>query len=174
MWVTNSSCMTFEQSIGLGLTVVLMSVGLLGSVLPALPSTPVVLLAAIGHRLYFGEASASTWVLGVLVLLTLLSLVLDHLASMFGAKRMGSSWRGIVGALVGAIVGLFFSIPGILLGPFVGAVAFEMMGGREFRMATRAGFGAFLGVFLGALGKLICCVVMIGAFVASVVSRSGP
>lgn len=165
--------MNWEQTIGLVITVLVMAVGLLGSVLPGLPSTPIVLVAAIGHRLYFGENSANNWILALLVGLTLLSLVLDYLASMFGAKKMGATWRGVLGAVLGAIVGLFFGIPGILLGPFVGAVLLELMGGQELQMATRAGIGAFIGVFLGAVGKLVCCIAMIALFLVSVISRTG-
>ena len=51
--------MTLEQIIGLILTLLMMCVGLAGSILPGLPSTPVVLIAAIGHRLYFGVHGAA-------------------------------------------------------------------------------------------------------------------
>ena len=73
--------MTAEQIIGLALALVLMLVGLAGSILPGIPSTPLVLLAAIGHRLYFGEHGANLWVLGILLGLTLLSIAVDYLAT---------------------------------------------------------------------------------------------
>jgi uncharacterized protein YqgC (DUF456 family) len=150
-----------------------MLVGLAGSILPGLPSTPLVLLAAIGHRLYFGEHGANLWILGILLGFTLLSIAVDYLASMYGAKKLGATRRGIFGAVVGGIIGLFFSLPGIILGPFLGALAFELAGGRHLKEAALAGVGAMLGLLGGALGKLLCCLVMIAIFAVNVIWRSG-
>jgi uncharacterized protein YqgC (DUF456 family) len=165
--------MTTVEIIGLFLALVIMSVGVAGSVLPAIPSTPLVIIAAIGHRLYFGEESASNLVLGLMIGLTLLSMLLDYLGSMIGARKMGATWRGVTGAVVGGLVGLFFSLPGIILGPFLGAGLFEMMGGRPWEEATRAGVGAVLGMLFGAVGKIACCIAMMLMFTFSVVTSGG-
>jgi uncharacterized protein YqgC (DUF456 family) len=161
-----------EQIIGLVLALLVMGVGCLGSVLPGIPSTPLVLIAAIGHKLYFRETGAGWIVLTLLVLMTALSLVMDYLASIYGAKRFGATKSGMAGAIVGAIVGLFFNLPGILLGPFIGAALFEMAGGREFKPAMKAGLGATLGLFAGAIGKFICCAAMMVLFATNVLWRS--
>jgi uncharacterized protein YqgC (DUF456 family) len=163
---------TTEQVIGLLLALLVMFLGLAGSILPGLPSTPLVLLGAVGHKLYFGPAGAAWWLLVVLAVMTLLSLVMDYLASVYGAKKLGATWRGAVGAIVGGLIGLFFNLPGILLGPFIGAALFELAGGREWKAASRAGVGATLGLLAGALGKLFCCALMMGMFGANVVYRS--
>src|SRR5437879_6486913 len=105
--------MTTEQIIGLILALLVMVVGLAGSILPGVPSTPLVLAAAIGHKLYFGERGAAWWLLLVLAAITMLSLVMDYLASVYGAKRLGATWRGAVGAIIGGLIGLFFNLPGI-------------------------------------------------------------
>ncbi len=165
--------MTGEQILGLTLALLVMAVGLAGSILPILPSTPVVLLAAVGHRLYFGPHGASNLILLALLFLTALSLVMDHAASVLGARKLGATWRGAVGAVIGGLAGLFFSLPGVILGPFLGATLFEMLGGRHWKQATRAGAGAVLGLLLGAAGKFACCVVMMALFAISVVMRSG-
>jgi uncharacterized protein YqgC (DUF456 family) len=165
--------MSADQWVGLILVLVVMGVGIVGSVVPGLPGAPLVLIGAIGHRIYFGQASASNLVLGILVGLTLASLVLDYIASVLGARKMGATWRGVAGALVGAVVGLFFGPVGIILGPLLGALLFEMLGGRDFPEATRAGAGALLGLFVGIVGKLACCVAMTALFAANVLSRSG-
>jgi uncharacterized protein YqgC (DUF456 family) len=164
--------MTVEQIIGLALAVLIMCVGIAGSILPGLPSTPLVLAAAIGHKLYFGAFGAGWVVMTILAVLTVVSLALDYLASIYGAKRLGASWRGAVGAVVGGLIGLFFSFPGIIIGPFLGALIFEMVGGRNIQESSRAGLGAVLGLLAGALGKLACCLAMTGLFVMDVVWRS--
>ena len=164
--------MSWEQIIGISVTLVVMLIGLVGSVVPVLPGTPVVLIAAIGHRLYFGEASISNSFLALLVLLTGLSLLLDFLASMLGAKKFGATWRGMVGAVIGGVIGLFFSLPGIILGPFLGAMALEMAGGKEFRIAAKAGAGAVVGLLLGVVGKFSICVMMIALFATNTIYRT--
>src|SRR6185503_3626833 len=123
-------------------------------------------------KLYFGNKGADWWILGVLVLLMVLAVSLDYIATVCGAKKLGATWKGATGAIVGGLVGLFFSLPGILLGPFVGAWLFEMLGGRGWKASSKAGVGATLGLFLGALGKLACCLAMMGLFAVNVVYRS--
>jgi uncharacterized protein YqgC (DUF456 family) len=166
--------MTLEQIIGLVLALLVMLVGLAGTMIPGMPGVPLVLLAGGAHRLWFGDASVSNAVLITLTLLTLISLGIDYVASVIGARKLGATWRGVLGAALGAMVGIFFSIPGVIIGPFVGAVAFEMLGGREWKEAARAGVGALIGVFVGAVGKAACCAVMIGLFTINVLFRSGP
>ena len=164
--------MTTEQIIGLILALLVMCVGLAGSILPGLPSTPLVLVGAVGHKLYFGPTGVAWWALVVLGAFTTVSLVVDYAASVYGAKKLGATWRGAVGAIMGGLIGLFFGLPGILIGPFAGAMLFEMAGGREWREASRAGVGATLGLLAGALGKLACCVAMMVLFAVNVIYRS--
>ena len=160
--------------IGLGLALLVMLLGLIGSILPGLPGTPLVFLAAVGHRLYFGQASVSNLVLGVLAGLMVVSLLLDFAATALGAKKFGATWRGAVGAVVGGLCGLLLFFPGIILGPFIGALLFELLGGKEFKAAASAGAGATLGLLLGLIGKFTLTVVMAGLFAANVILRSTP
>lgn len=164
--------MTWVEITGLSLALIVMLVGLVGSVVPGLPGSPLVLAAAVGHRLWFGADSVSTPVLLVLVLLACVSMALDFAATALGAKKFGATWRGAVGAVVGGVIGLFFALPGILLGPFLGATLFEMLGDKEFEKAVRAGAGATLGLLLGVIGKFSLCVIMIALFATNVIYRS--
>lgn len=164
--------MSIEQIIGLLLALLVMGVGLVGSVLPGLPGPPLVLGAAILHRLYFGPNGPSNFVIVLLVALMLLSIALDYLASSLGARKLGATWRGVVGAALGALLGILAGPMGILLGPFIGATALEMAGGRELKAASKAGLGAFLGLLAGVVGKVACCVAMIGLFAVNVAWRS--
>ena len=163
--------MTLEQILGLALTLLVMLGGSIGCLLPGIPGTPLVLIAAILHRLYFGPTGANNWVLAALIGLTLISIAFDYAASVLGAKRLGASWRGMLGAIVGGLVGIWFSLPGILLGPFLGAMAFEFLGSREVKRAARAGLGATLGLLAGAVGKVAICVMMMGLFTVNVIYR---
>jgi uncharacterized protein YqgC (DUF456 family) len=164
--------MSSEEIIGLSLALLVMLVGLVGSVVPGLPGSPVVVVAAVAHRLYFGDTGASSLVLVVLAALMGVSIALDFVATALGAKKFGATWRGAVGAIIGGVIGLFFSLPGIILGPFLGATLFEMFGDKEFKSAMRAGAGAVIGLLLGVVGKFAICVIMIALFATNVVYRS--
>ena len=164
--------MSTEEIVGLSLALAVMLAGLIGSIVPALPGTPLILVAAVGHRLYFGATSVSNLMLVVLVILTLLSVALDFLAGMLGAKKFGATWRGALGAVIGGIIGLFFSLPGIIIGPFLGAMLFEMMGGQDYHKAANAGLGPMLGLFLGVVAKFSIGVMMMILFAVNVIMRS--
>ena len=164
--------MTTGEIIGLSLALLAMLAGLIGCIMPAFPGTPLVLVAAVGHRLYFGQASISNPVLIILIVLTLISLLFDFLAGMLGANKFGATWRGATGALLGGLIGLFFGLPGIILGPFAGATVLELIGGRELEKAAKAGLGATLGLFAGIVGKFSISVVMILLFTTNAILRS--
>lgn len=163
--------MTWEFILGFGIALFVMLIGFLGSILPGLPGTPLVFAAAVLHRLYFGNQGASTWVLVSLALLMILSIAIDLAAGLLGAKKLGATWRGMTGAGLGALIGIFFAPVGIILGPFLGAFIGELAGGRETREAGKAGAGAMLGLLGGALGKVVCCIMMISLFAFDLVIR---
>ncbi len=166
--------MSVEQIIGFSVALFVMAGGIVGSIIPAIPSTSLVLLAAVGHKLYFGDASVGIAPLVVLVILTAITLIMDYIATMIGTKKLGGSWWGIFGSCLGALLGAFIPIffIGIFIGTFAGAVLFEMSGGREWKDATRAGLGAMIGLLAGAVGKLAGCIAMIAIFSISVVTNT--
>ena len=88
----------------------------------------------------------------------------DFVASALGAKKLGASPRGILGATIGAVVGIFFGLPGLVLGPFLGAVAGELSARRELLHAGRAGLGTWVGIVLGSVAKLTLAFLMVGVF----------
>ncbi len=144
----------------------LVVVGLAGTVLPLLPGVLLVFAGLFVAAWAEGFTRVGPWGLGVIGALAVLSFVADFLASRFGAKRAGASPLALVGASVGALVGLFFGIPGLLLGPFAGAVAGEFIARRELLRAGQVGLGTWLGLVLGAVTKVILAFLMIATFAA--------
>jgi uncharacterized protein YqgC (DUF456 family) len=148
------------------LSAILILLGLAGVILPALPGLPLVfigmwLAAWAGHYQLI-----SGWTLGVLAALTLLSLVVDIGAAAMGAKRVGASGLAMLGAALGTIIGgLFFSLPGLILGPFIGAVAGELIRGKQLHEASRIGLGTWIGMAVGTALKLALAFAMLGLFV---------
>src|SRR5215831_5856489 len=148
------------------LAILLVAVGLAGVVLPAIPGAPLIFAGLFVAAWVENFAFVGKWTLVILGLLALLTYGVDFWATMFGAKRFGASKRAVIGALVGSIIGLFLGLPGVLFGPFIGAVIGEISSRGSLPQATRAGFGATLGLVLGAAIKLALALSMIGIFVA--------
>lgn len=148
--------------------IVLMAIGLIGTVLPAVPGAIIILAAAVIHQIMLGsEKSLGWWNIAVLVLLTLLSYALEFASGYFGAKRFGATKLGAFGAMIGAIAGLFFPFPGLIVGPVVGAIAGELVAGKRLVSAGRAGWGTLLGNLAGMLGKLTIGLVMVSWFLVT-------
>lgn len=138
--------------------------GLASSVLPALPGIPMIfggiwLTAAVDGYHHLGW----WWLLGIGVLGTL-GVIVDFVASTLGARRVGASRRALWGASVGTLLGMFFGIPGLLLGPFIGAVLGELSAGTSVLHSAHVGIGTWLGLLFGTLIKLVISFVMVGLF----------
>jgi uncharacterized protein YqgC (DUF456 family) len=69
--------------------------------------------------------------------------------------------------MVGAVAGLFFPLPGLIIGPIVGAIAGEFVAGKRLVSAGRAGWGTLLGNLAGMLGKLAIGLVMVSWFLVT-------
>ena len=147
------------------LALLLVIAGMVGLVFPALPGAPILFAGLFVAAWAEDFMYVGTKTLIVLGILTILTYAFDLLAGAFGAKRFGASRRAVIGAALGAIVGMFFGIPGILLGPFVGAVLGELSNHSDLRTAGLAGVGATLGLALGVAAKLALAFAMLGIFV---------
>ena len=146
----------------------LMAIGIVGTVLPIFPGTTIILAAAILHRVVLGPAKSIGWAsIMVLLALTLASYALDFAGSWYGARRFGATRWGVAGAVLGAIVGLFFGLPGLLVGPIIGAFAGEIVGGKQLSAAGRAGWGALVGNLAGTLAKLLIALAMVSWFLVA-------
>ena len=145
---------------------VLILVGLAGTILPALPGLPLMFAGMFLAAWADGFREISGWTLGVLGVLTVLSIGIDVAATALGAKRVGASKLAMLGAAIGTLVGgIVFSLPGLILGPFVGAVAGELIRGKQLHEASRVGVGTWIGLALGTALKLALAFAMLGIFV---------
>ena len=153
------------------ITLVLFAVGLIGTVLPVIPGTTIILAAAIIHRMMLGAEKSIGWrSIAILLLLTLATHVLDFLSGYFGAKYFGATKWGMFGAVIGALVGIVFGIIGLFIGPVIGAITGEFIAGKRLIDAGRAGWGSLLGNLGGMIGKLVIALVMITIFLMTVPS----
>lgn len=147
--------------------VVLVLVGLAGTVLPALPGAPLVFLGLLLVAWADGFQRVGWIPLLILALLTFLTFMVDVMMTGHGARRTGASGKAVLGATAGTIVGLFFGIPGLIAGPFIGAVAGEFLATRNLAQAGKAGVGTWVGLAFAMAAKVALVFTMIGIFVAA-------
>jgi uncharacterized protein YqgC (DUF456 family) len=146
------------------LAALLIFAGVCGLVLPMMPGAPLLFLGLVVAAWADNFTYVGTGGLTVLGVLALLTYAVDIIAGAFGAQKFGASRQAIVGAAVGTLLGLFFMPVGILLGPFLGAVTGELIARKKLMEAGASGFGATIGLLLGAVAKLVLALVMLLLF----------
>jgi uncharacterized protein YqgC (DUF456 family) len=149
------------------IAIVLVVIGLVGVVVPAVPGTILIfsglLLAAWSDG--FVRVGVPTMVL--LGVLTIVIYFVDIAMMTMGMKRFGTTKRATAGAALGALAGLFFGLPGMIIGPFAGATLGELTANANWRVAGRAGVAAWIGFLLGTLAKAGLAFAMVGIFLAA-------
>lgn len=153
-----------SQTIYYLLAGVLVLAGVAGTILPVLPGVPLVFAGMLLAAWAGDFETVGVAMIVVLALLTALSIVVDFIAAAVGAQRVGASRLALIGAVVGTFAGMFFGPVGLLGGPFVGALAGELIHVRELRQATRVGVGTWLGIVLGTALKLGLAFAMLALF----------
>ena len=152
------------------LVLIIMILGAAGTILPVVPGTPLIFLAALGYGLYEHFQKVTVTVLAVLFFLMVVSLLIDYFAGVVGAKKYGATKYGTWGSFLGGIVGVvIFNIPGLLVGPFVGAVIGETVSGKKIDHALKVGLGTVLGLAGGAFFKFVIALAMIVIYVSILV-----
>ena len=143
---------------------VLVLVGLAGVILPALPGLPLVFAGLLLAAWADGFAHVGWVALVVLGVMTALSFLIDFLATVYGAQRVGASKLALWGSVIGAIAGIFFMPSGLFVGPFAGAWIGEYWQTRKTGQATRVGIGTWLGIVFGTATKVALGMCMLGVF----------
>lgn len=151
------------------LAIVLVVVGIAGTILPALPGLPLVFAGMLLAAWAGDFQQVGVPMLAVLGALTVFSLAVDFWATALGAKRVGASRLAIVGAMVGTFAGLFLGPIGLLLGPFAGAIGGELIHRRsllrhDLGQAAKIGIGTWFGILFGTVLKLALAFTMLGLF----------
>ena len=149
------------------LAILLVVVGFVGVVMPALPGTWLILGGLILAAWADGFMRVGVWTLVIIGLIAAASYTVDFVAAAAGAKKLGASKEAMVGAGLGTLAGLAFGLPGLVLGPFVGAVLGELTLHRDWKKAGRAGIAAWIGFAIGTAVKVGLAFAMIGIFAAA-------
>ena len=144
-----------------------MILGIAGCLLPILPGPPLSYLGLIAihltSKIDFSSKFLISW--GIIVILVS---ILDYVIPIWGTKFFGGSKYGVWGSMVGLLAGLFIPPIGIIIGPFIGAVAGEMLAGNK-QNALKAGFGSFIGFLAGTVVKMLVSLIMLYYFLAALI-----
>lgn len=149
------------------LAIVLVAVGLVGVILPGVPG-PILIFAGLLLAAWadgFARVGVPTMVL--LGILTVATYAVDIVMMTLGMKRLGATKRAMAGAALGTLAGLFLGLPGLVIGPFAGAMLGEMTAHHNWRVAGRAGLAAWIGFLLGTMAKVGLAFAMVGIFLTA-------
>jgi len=140
--------------------IILLIAGIAGCIFPFLPGPPLaygsLILLQISTYKPFTENFLIIW-----ALVTIAVVIADYYIPIWGTKKFGGTKGGVWGATAGLIVGIFFFPPlGLIIGPFIGAFAGEIINNQDSNKAFKSAIGSFIGFVAGTLMKLGISVVM--------------
>jgi uncharacterized protein YqgC (DUF456 family) len=148
----------------LALAIVFLIIGIIGCLVPVLPGPPLSFAGIlILHFTDFAEFSGTLLI--ILGTIAIVVAVFDYVVPIWGTKKFGGSRYGIRGATIGLLAGLFFGPPGIIIGPFLGAVIGELIYKDNFQYAIRAGIGSLIGFMAGIGIKLAASLIITFYFI---------
>lgn len=155
--------------LGLILAFLFFAAGIAGTILPVLPGAPLIWLGMLVYGLFTGFESLSVWFYIGQALAVVLVFFTDYAANKWGVRRYGGSQAAVIGGLLGILLGIFVLGPlGIVFGPFIGAVAGELVIRKPLATAVRSGMGSIIGLIGGIAFKLVVEAGMIIWFIAAI------
>jgi uncharacterized protein len=155
--------------------VAVMVIGVVGAVVPAIPGAILIVAAIVVWGMVQGFAGLGI-PLAVALVVLFANFGVEFLATYLGAKQVGASHWGQIGAIVGLMLGVFGLIPilpfggpllGLLIGPFAGAIIGEYLYRKDWRLAFRAGIGIVVGSVIGSLVKGLLALLALIAFLVT-------
>jgi hypothetical protein len=147
--------------------VLLIALGVAGTVLPALPGIPLLFGGVLLAAWIDDFQRIPGWVVGVLAALAVIGVAVDYVAAALSARRVGASRQGIIGAAVGTVAGVFTGLWGLLFMPLVGAAIGEFLAHRDALRAGKVGVATWFGLLIGTAVKLAVAFTMVGIAIAA-------
>ena len=147
--------------------VLMIVVGVVGTVMPALPGVVLVFGGIALAAWIDGFARISGWTVGVAAVLTVLAFAADYVAAALGAKKAGASMLAIAGAALGTVAGVFTVLVGLVFMPLLGAALGELIAQRNLWRAGKVGVATWLGLLVGTAVKVAIVFTMVGMFIVA-------
>lgn len=158
------------QVLLVGLALLIMIVGVIGEILPAVPGMILIWVAALVYTIVDGFDRVGWWTIGLMILIWLIASGIDMIATWVTAKKIGVSWWGLGLSILGTIIGtIVFNFWGMLIGMIAGALIGEYIYHREIIKSLKAGAAVIIGHIFGGVLKLMMAMTMILIFLVGVV-----
>lgn len=149
------------------MAVLMIIVGIAGTVLPALPGVVLVFGGIVLAAWIDGFTRVSAWTVGFLAMLTVAGFAADYVAAALGAKKAGASKLAILGAAIGTVAGVFTGFIGLIFMPLLGAAVGELLAQRDLRRAGKVGIATWIGLLIGTVVKVAIVFTMVGIFIVA-------
>ena len=149
------------------LAVAMIVIGLAGTVLPVLPGIALIFGGILVAAWIDDFTRIAPWTVVALGVLAAIAFAVDYLGAVHGAKRLGASRLAIIGAAIGVVAGIFGGLIGVVVFPFLGAVAGEFIAQRDLRRAGRVGVATWIGLAVGTAVKVAIAFTMVGLFIVA-------
>ncbi len=159
-----------NSAVAVVISVPLILAGLAGLVLPVLPGPILIWLGIVVYGLMVPDLDWSWWFFVIEGLLAASTYLVDYLTTIWGVRKFNGSKAAAIGAVLGSLMIFFIGPLGIIIGPFLGAMAGELIAGSELKQMFTSGFGTFLGFIVAMFIKMFICGIMLSWFVIKVVS----
>ena len=162
--------MDIKEILILTATYLVMIVGLVFTLIPAIPGTPIIFAGILIYGILTQFSEISIFLIIILGIITVLVQIAEYFSSIYGAKKFGASKWGILGAVLGGIIGLFFSnLIGIIIGPIIGSFLLEFICSKKFKQSLKVGTGTLFGFLGGTLLKVLVGIIMILTFTFAII-----
>ena len=134
-------------------------IGIIGSFIPIIPGPMSSWLGILLLNLTESVEFNIQFILITFIIAFLIS-ALDYIIPIIGVKKLGGSKGGLIGASIGLVIGLIIIGPiRLLFGPFIGAIAGEIINKKKLREAIKPAIGSLVGILIGS-GIKFCLTVI--------------
>lgn len=156
------------MDLALAIAILVLLVGVVGSVVPGVPAPLVSLVGVLGYWWYTGFAQPGSGFVAVAGLLCLLALAGDVLASVVSARASGASLRtALLAGVVGVVLLFVFGPLGVLLGVGGTVFAVELCRTDDGELAARSALYTIVGMLASTVVQLAVTLGVLVGFVAA-------
>lgn len=139
--------------------------GLVGVFLPVLPSIPYMLVIAIIFTFVDKFEHLTLLSLTALIVITFVSIIVDYLSGLLGAKFGGAGLKSLALGFLGMIIGVLINpLIGGIIGLFVGILIGEYIGFKDHKKALKAATGGLLGAMVGMVVNFVLAMLFLILF----------
>ncbi|WP_246564142.1 DUF456 domain-containing protein [Leptothoe spongobia] len=161
---------------------IVMGAGIIGAFIPAFPGIGLIVAAIAIWGAVAGFSKAVVIALSIAIAVFAITTAIDYLAGYVGARKVGASNWGQIGAVIGMILGLLGFLPalpvggpifGLLFGSMLGAFVGEMLHRRDLAIPARCKLGVKVSLAIvvsSLIGNVIAGVLSIIATVVFLVA----